>query len=189
MDFETLNNAIIKCNKCTFIKSEAPSIVGEGSFDAQIIFVCDEVGSGEEKESRPLADKAEKLLRVFIASIGLDVSDVYITSLVKCSSERSKEREEEQRANCLPFLRMEYKLLKPRIVVCLGEVVAKHLIREDFDFQKEHGTYTEKQETFFVATYKMKDLVRDPANRFFCSEDFKKIRQLIIEHSNVKLVF
>ena len=65
----------------------------------------------------------------------------------------------------MPYLREQFKLIRPKIVVCLGRIAAQRLIRPDFSVMKEHGQWTEKNGTFFTAVsythldvYKRQDL-------------------------------
>ena len=81
----------------------------------------------------------------------------------------------------MPYLREQFRLIRPKIIVCLGRIAAQRLIRPDFSVMKEHGQWTEKSGTLFTATPHPAALLRDPRRRPESFEDFKGLQQKINE--------
>ncbi len=83
---------------------------------------------------------------------------------------------ESEKEACIPYLRQQVKLIKPKIIVCLGRVSAQRIIRKDFKITREHGVWTERNGYYLTATYHPSALLRDPSRKRDAWEDFKKIK-------------
>ena len=81
----------------------------------------------------------------------------------------------------MPWLREQFRLLQPRIVVCLGRVAAQRMIRPDFSVTKEHGQFVEKNGVLFMGTFHPAALLRNPAQKPAAFDDFLKLRDKIDE--------
>ena len=82
---------------------------------------------------------------------------------------------------CIPWLREQFALLRPKIVVCLGRVAAQQLIDPGFSVTKDHGRFIEKQGTLFMATLHPAALLRSPGSKVSAFEDFAALRDKISE--------
>ncbi len=61
-------------------------VPGEGSIDAQIMFISEALGVNEDIRGRPFVGAAGKLLDKLINDVlRLEKGEVYITNVVKCS--------------------------------------------------------------------------------------------------------
>ena len=75
----------------------------------------------------------------------------------------------------------QFRLLKPKIVVCLGRVAAQRMIREDFSVSREHGEFYNKNGILFMATYHPAALLRQPRSKPDAFADFLALREKIQE--------
>ena len=89
---------------------------------------------------------------------------------------------EEQEA-CIPYLKYETALLRPKIIVCLGRIAAQRIIRPDYRITKEHGTFLERKNTWLTAVYHPSAVLRDSTKLPQIQEDFRKIRELLDQFS------
>ena len=71
--------------------------------------------------------------------IGLDRTKVYIGNTVKCRPPQNRDPLNVEMAACRGWLDRQIGLLHPKILVCLGRIAAKELIKEDFRITAEHG--------------------------------------------------
>ena len=104
-------------------------------------------------------------------------------SRISSSAARPKNRDPlpEERAACLPWLREQFRLLRPKIVVCLGRIAAQQIIRSDYQVTKEHGQFVEKDGVLFMGTFHPAALLRNPNNKPVAFEDFAALREKIRE--------
>ena len=81
----------------------------------------------------------------------------------------------------MPFLRWQTRLLRPKIIVCLGRIAAMRLIKEDFKISREHGQWVEKGGMLFTALYHPSALLRDMTKRPDTFRDLKKLQAKVLE--------
>lgn len=81
----------------------------------------------------------------------------------------------------MPFLRWQTRLLRPKIIVCLGRIAAMRLIKEDFKISREHGQWVEKGGMLFTALYHPSALLRDVTKRPDTFRDLKKLQAKVLE--------
>lgn len=113
-------------------------VLGVGSLDAPIMFVGEAPGAEEEIQGEPFVGPAGQLLTKMIAATGLKRADVYIGNIMNWRPQMSlgsdglqhgnREPSEEEMNYCLPFLRAQIEIVKPRIVVGLGATAARGLL-------------------------------------------------------------
>lgn len=78
---------------------------------------------------------------------------------------------------CIEFLRRQVRLIRPKIIVCLGRISAMRLIKPDFKITKEHGQWFEKGNFLITAVYHPAALLRDPRKNEEMLVDMKKIKE------------
>src|SRR4051812_37920308 len=91
-------------------------VPGDGSPTAEIMFIGEAPGQKEDEQGIPFVGQAGKLLDELLASINLKRSDVYITNVVKFRPPENRDPTPEEKAACLPFLKLEIALIKPKVI-------------------------------------------------------------------------
>ena len=104
---------------------------------------------------------------------------MYKRQIVKCRPPENRDPAPEESAACLPWLRMQFRLLRPKIVVCLGRIAAQQMIGKDFSVTRDHGKFFDKQGTLFMATLHPAALLRNPKSKISAFEDFVALREKI----------
>lgn len=120
MSLQDLNNQILKCEKCALCKTRTNVVPGEGSSEAEIMFVGEGPGQKEDELGRPFVGAAGKLLDKLIASIGLQRKDVYIANVVKCRPPENRDPLPEEVDACKSWLDKQVGIIKPKLIVLLG---------------------------------------------------------------------
>ena len=82
---------------------------------------------------------------------------------------------------CIDWLRAQVRLIKPKIIVCLGRIAACRIIREDFKITREHGQWLEKGGILMTAMFHPAAVLRDPGKKPAAFEDFLRLREKIKE--------
>ena len=113
-------------------------------------------------------------------AIDLDRSrNCYIANIVKCRPPQNRDPRPEESEACMPWLREQFRLLKPKIVVCLGRIAAQRMIKPDFSVTREHGQFFEKGGILFMGTFHPAALLRQPQNKPAAFSDFAALRDTI----------
>ena len=110
---------------CNLAKKSNP-VLGEGNPNADIMFIGEAPGAKEDELGRPFVGAAGKLLDELIASIGLKREDVYISNVVKYRPPENRDPTDEEKAQCMPWLKMEIAIVKPKVIVPLGRHALGH---------------------------------------------------------------
>ena len=120
MLLEELNNQILKCERCSLSKTRTNVVPGEGSSNAEIMFIGEGPGQKEDELGRPFVGRARKLLDKLIESIGLKREDVYIANVVKCRPPQNRDPLPNEVDACRDWLDKQIKMIKPKLIVLLG---------------------------------------------------------------------
>ena len=78
----------------------------------------------------------------------------------------------------MEHLRRQTALLRPKIIVCLGRIAAKAIIREDFRITTEHGQWFERSGVRMTAIYHPAALLRDESKLPDTFVDLKAIQAM-----------
>lgn len=150
---------------------------GVGKRDADIMFVGEGPGEQEDLRGEPFVGPAGKLLDDMLSIIDIDRSNCYIANIVKCRPPRNRDPLEGEQNACIGFLRNQFALVRPKVLVCLGRIAACRLIDADFRITKEHGSWVQKKGVWMTAIYHPSALLRDPTKRPETFDDLLSIRE------------
>ena len=181
MDWESLKQSCLQCNRCDLCGGRTQVVFGVGPTDAEILFVGEGPGQQEDLLGEPFVGPAGHFLDDMLSIVGLGRHNCYIANIVKCRPPNNRDPLQIEQDACMPWLRMQTKLLRPKIIVCLGRVAAMKLIREDFKISREHGQWTEKGGIWFTAMYHPSALLRDISKRPETFRDLKSIQAKVRE--------
>lgn len=165
------------CQKCPLGQTRTNSVFGVGNRQSDILFVGEGPGYHEDMQGEPFVGAAGQLLDKMLASIGLDRSRVYIANVVKCRPPQNRDPLPEEQAACIDFLRAQFLLIRPKIIVCLGRIAAKAIISPDFRITRQRGIWYNKKGIEITATYHPSALLRDESKKRPAWEDFKQIKK------------
>ena len=179
LDWESLETACLHCTKCGLCDTRHNVVFGIGNRQADILFVGEGPGEQEDLRGEPFVGAAGKLLDDMLSIIDLDRRNCYIANIVKCRPPRNRDPLETEQDACIDYLRNQVALIRPKIIVCLGRIAAKRLIREDYRITREHGTWIEKNGVWMTAMYHPSALLRDLSKRPETFDDLLSIRDKI----------
>ena len=181
MDLATLEHECQSCQRCGLCKTRTNVVFGQGCPRPRVLFVGEGPGQQEDEQGLPFVGRSGQLLDKYLYAIDLDRSSCYIGNIIKCRPPQNRDPLPEEREACLPWLRQQFRCMRPKVVVCLGRVAAQTLIRPDFSVTKEHGRFIEKGGTLFMATWHPAALLRNPAAKPDAFADFVALREKLAE--------
>ena len=176
-DWETLRTACDDCHRCPLGQTRTNLVFGVGNPDADILFVGEGPGEQEDLKGEPFVGKAGILLDKMLACIGMSRKEnVYIANIVKCRPPHNRDPLPEERQACIPYLRAQTKLIRPKIIVCLGKVAATTLIDPSFSIMRSHGVWYERKGFWMIATFHPAALLRNENLKRDAYSDLLRIR-------------
>jgi uracil-DNA glycosylase family protein len=127
-----LEEAAASCTGCDLYKRATQTVFGRGPSRAEIVLVGEQPGDQEDRDGQPFVGPAGKILDKALAEAGIVREEVYVTNAVKHfkwepqgKRRKHKKPSAAEIAACRPWLEAEVKVLRPRIVVCLGVTAAQ----------------------------------------------------------------
>jgi DNA polymerase len=124
-DWNRLIHDIISCRRCRLYSSRTNAVPGEGSRSSDILIVGEAPGRTEDEMGRPFVGAAGNLLTRILRDAGIDRGEVYITNVVKCRPPNNREPLEDEVNACSIYLISQFLLIKPKIVITLGNHAGK----------------------------------------------------------------
>ena len=179
--WESLERECGRCRGCGLAETRTNVVFGVGATDAEILLVGEGPGQHEDEQGIPFVGRAGQLLDDMLEIIGLDRTKVYIANIVKCRPPQNRDPLNVEQDACIGWLRRQTALLRPKIIICLGRVAAKVIIKEDFKITSEHGQWFQRGGVQMTAIYHPSALLRDVTKRPETFEDLKVIQAKIRE--------
>jgi DNA polymerase len=176
-NWETLKQSCENCRACPLHESRTNCVFGVGNPQAKLMFVGEAPGEQEDLSGIPFVGRAGQLLDKFLYAVEIDRKDVYIANILKCRPPKNRDPLPEEEEACIGYLREQVRLIRPKIIVCLGRISAMKLIKPDFKITKEHGQWFEKGNFLMTAVYHPAALLRDPRKKEDMLEDMKRIKE------------
>jgi uracil-DNA glycosylase len=145
-----LREAAAGCQACDLWKTGTQTVFGEGTAQAEIVFVGEQPGDKEDLAGRPFVGPAGRVLDDALEAAGIDRSLAYVTNAVKHFkwTARGKRRIHQkpnwsEMAACRPWLDAELEAVKPKVLVALGATAAQALLGRQFRVTKQRGVPVE----------------------------------------------
>ena len=179
-NWEELKENCLNCRKCGLCRTRTNVVFGVGKEDAEVMFIGEGPGQQEDLKGEPFVGRSGQLLDKLMATVDLFRDrNIYIANTVKCRPPQNRDPQPAESEACMPWLREQFRLLKPKIVVCLGRIASQRMIRTDFSVTKEHGQLYEKGGILFMGTFHPAALLRSPQNKPAAFADFTALRDNI----------
>ena len=187
-ELEKLSLQIKSCDKCPLHKIRKNAVPGEGNWKSKIMFIGEAPGFNEDEQGRPFVGRAGKLLEDFLSSIGKRREEVFITNVVKCRPPNNRQPEEEEIKICTSlYLDKQIELIKPKLIVCLGNVSANYIFKKfglKFEsMNKQHGKIFSVSNLFLqtkiIATYHPAAILRNQNLMPVAKADWEIIKEVI----------
>jgi len=174
--WDTLKQSCEDCTACPLHATRTNCVFGVGNPEAKLMFVGEAPGEQEDLSGIPFVGRAGQLLDKFLFAVDLNREDVYIANILKCRPPNNRDPLPAEEDACIGFLREQVRIIRPRIIVCLGRIAAMRLIKPDFKISKEHGIWFERGSFALTAVYHPAALLRNPSQKDAMLADMKAIR-------------
>lgn len=183
ISWEQLWENILSCRACTLGDGCIQKVPGQGDLHAPLMLIGEGPGEQEDRQGLAFVGPAGQLLTKMLAAIHLPRERVYICNVVKCRPPRNRQPSPEEMQACLPHLRGQVALVKPRVILLLGATAVSAVLGPDFRITRCHGQWFERKGTWIIATYHPSALLRDETKKRAAWEDLKKVKAKLEELS------
>lgn len=130
----------LACQRCPLARGRTQVVFGEGDPDADLMVVGEGPGHDEDVQGRPFVGRSGKLLdRLLLEEIGVPRSAVYIANVVKCRPPNNRDPMPAEIEACRPWLEAQVKLIRPSVVLTLGNFSTKLLLKTTVGIGQTRG--------------------------------------------------
>lgn len=176
---EDIRQDIGECVRCPLHEGRTKIVHSEGNLQARLMFVGEAPGADEDAQGRPFVGRAGQLLNKIIEAIGLKREDVLIGNVNRCRPPQNRTPTHEEATTCKPFLLREINVVRPAVVVVLGNTAMKNLLDTKEGISKVRGTFQDYNGIKVMPTFHPAYLLRDPSKKRETWDDMKKVRDYL----------
>ncbi len=173
--WEKIIDEINHCQRCSLCKTRNKVVPGMGDRQADWLFVGEGPGKQENLKGKPFVGPSGMLLDAMMKALHMKRGEnVYIANVVKCrASESGRDRPptEEEVAICMPYLKRQIDLIRPKVMVALGKTAAAELLNMDRSVSlgslrnREHFFEQNGQKIPLIVTFHPSYLLRSPGEK------------------------
>ncbi|MBQ6960685.1 MAG: uracil-DNA glycosylase [Clostridia bacterium] len=181
VSWDSLHADIAACEKCGLCRRIHHKVPGQGSGNADLMFIGEGPGADEDMQGLAFVGAAGQLLTKMIAAMGQTREQVYICNVVKCRPPQNRVPTPEEAAACLPYLRAQVALVRPKVIVLLGATAARAVLGDQVRITRDRGQWVEKKGVWFMPTYHPAALLRDETKKRDAWHDLQAVRDKLKE--------
>ncbi|PMP86902.1 MAG: uracil-DNA glycosylase [Thermodesulfobium narugense] len=177
------------CKRCKLSETRKNVVFGEGPINPEIMVIGEGPGETEDIQGRPFVGKAGQLLTKIFESVGLNRDEIYITNVVKCRPPGNRNPFPEEIEQCRPFLDAQIKILDPKIIILLGAVACKTILKNFSSITKIRGEIILQDNRYFIPMFHPSYLLRNASRsvgspRWLTWKDIQKVKHFIEENKS-----
>jgi DNA polymerase len=128
-----------QCVRCPLHQTRTTVVFGNGSADAELMFVGEAPGANEDRIGLPFVGQAGKLLDKLLGEIGLERKDVFVANTIKCRPPDNRDPHPNEIEACQEYLRRQTELIEPTVICTLGNFSTKLLRGDTTGISRLHG--------------------------------------------------
>ena len=179
LSWNELQNQVVNCKACNLCNTRTNTVFGSGNPNADVMVIGDAPGSAEDEQGIPFLGAGGNLLDAMLQSIDLNRSKVFITNNLKCHPTDGHGSLDNEVAACEAYLIRQIELIKPKIILSLGGLSAKNLLKsnEKVGMLRQQKQETVKQKVPVQVSYHPGYLLRKPSEKAKVWEDLKKLKK------------
>ncbi|MFZ0500373.1 MAG: uracil-DNA glycosylase [Steroidobacteraceae bacterium] len=179
--WESLRTEVLRCTRCSLHAGRTQGVFGVGNPQADWMVIGEAPGAEEDRRGEPFVGRAGQLLDAMLRAIDLSrAQNVYIANVLKSRPPNNRDPHPEEVAACLPYLRRQIELVRPRLLLAVGRIAAQNLLGTEESLGRLRGRVHRFGElnTPLVVTYHPAYLLRNPADKRKAWEDLKFARSV-----------
>lgn len=176
---EPIRQQALVCQACRLSKTRHTVVFGEGSLEAQLLFVGEGPGQEEDRQGRPFVGSAGELLNKIIQAMGMKREDVYIANVVKCRPPMNRVPEPDEVEACAGYLTAQLNIIQPKVICALGRTAATALLKTDAPLGQLRGQTFQWQGIPVVVTFHPAYLLRNPPAKSLVWQDMQRVLELL----------
>lgn len=160
------------------VKTAKNLVMGDGSLDAEIVFIGEAPGKNEDEQGKPFVGAAGKFLNEMLGEISLKREDVYITNIVKYRPPNNRDPLPDEKEAFWPYLLQQLRIIHPKIVVTLGRHSMEYFL-PNCKISQVHGQPKRQGDLVILPLFHPAAALYNGSMRQTLIDDFKNLPKII----------
>ncbi len=178
-----LETTIQSCTQCVLHETRKQTIAGRGKQSAELMFVVLSANKDDEKNGIICSGEAGDLLSKMLSAININIDDVYLTSLLKCSVPVNHTISPDEIQSCNIHLKQQIKLIQPKLIIVLGETAMRCLLQKELSIDDGRAMNEALSQQLVSVplffSYSPEELLQQPANKRKAWTDLQQLQKII----------
>jgi uracil-DNA glycosylase len=170
------------CTRCGLCAARTQVVNTHGNGKARLMFVGEAPGADEDAQGKPFVGRAGQLLTKMIEAMGMKREDVIIGNVNRCRPPGNRQPTLEEAAICRPFLFREISVIKPEVIVVMGNTALRNLLEVREGITRVRGRFQDFRGIKVMPTFHPAYLLRDPSKKRETWEDLQKVMEYLDNH-------
>ena len=182
-----LEAALQNFDGCSLKKTAISTVFNEGMETSELMIIMGTPRADEDREGKNVAGRNRILLGNMLKAIGLGIEQVYLTSCVFWRPPGDKKPTANDLAYCKPFVDRQISLVKPKVLMLLGETTLRSFTDPDASLLRQRGKWSDYVSPDGAAPIKMIStfaphmLLNTPRQKALAWQDLRAIRQQLTQ--------
>ena len=177
---DAYNQSICTCQECPLGKTRTNFVFGVGDPNADLLLVGEAPGEQEDLKGEPFVGRAGKMLDKILYAIDRKRGDgVYIANVIKCRPPNNRDPLPSEVKKCEPYLTEQISQIQPKLIVALGRVAGKTLLKMDVPLKEMRDKTHDYNGTPLRVTFHPAALLRNSNFKKPAWSDFQWIRDYL----------
>ena len=169
------------CVACHLSKTRRRFVFGAGNAYSDVLVIGEAPGEQEDLQGLPFVGAAGELLTKMLAAIRLERKDIFIANILKCRPPSNRTPEKPEIASCMPILKKQIEIIKPKVILLLGKTAAQSILKSEKTVGALRGVVHYYGEIPAIVSYHPSALLRDASYKRPAWEDLQKFERLLGE--------
>lgn len=182
VSIDSLSEKIKNCLRCSLSNNRTNPVLGVGVKNPLVLVIGEQPNDEEDFQGISFAGQIGQLLDKMLSAISLSKNqNCYLTNIVKCKTQMSKDPLNEQISACYSFIEAQINILKPKMILVLGKNASQTMFRTYLDLNSLHGKIQDYKGIPIMATYNPSELIQNQALKVYAWQDLKLFREKLKE--------
>lgn len=174
----------MKCFNCDLCSTRKRIVSGFGDTKSSIMFIGEAPGYHEDKLGVPFCGSAGRELQKYLDLCNFNREEIYITNAIKCRPPGNRVPTFYEILACRKHLFDEYVMIKPKIVIFLGNVAISAFFNPYYSFSNIRNKPFRLGNTLFMMIYHPSYLLHNPDKTTEYIKIFKTIGKIYQYYNN-----
>ncbi|WP_394837659.1 uracil-DNA glycosylase [Pendulispora rubella] len=185
---EQIREEVRNCAKCELATTRTNTVFSRGNPESKLCFIGEAPGADEDAQGLPFVGRAGQLLDKMIAAMGLSPEgDVYVCNIIKCRPPGNRRPTPDESNTCIPYLHEQLALVRPRVIVAMGNTAVAALLQTTMGITKLRGQWKlYRGSTLVMPTYHPSYLLRPSAQQQQAKREAWDDLQLVMKELGIE---